>query len=196
MTEITESNRTIARTIANVFGGQPSVVSYGDEQENSSVDLLTCIDRPQKGVSSYSTIGLSDSPNLRNGKDIGVRVEFLGSCASSVEAFPNILTTAAFCMINSSWPCYPGAIFPDVIAMYDCSRTMRHLLFVSPFLWEDRLKTLEFEGKTVAWLLAVPISEGEFQLAESEGSDKLEDMFEENQIDIFDINRPSVFGDS
>lgn len=192
MTNITLENKSIARIVANAFGGKPEVHQYLDEAGHSSVGLLVSIDRPQRGISSYSTIGLSDFPNLIGGDDKGVRIELVGACASSVRKFPNILTTAAFCVINSKWTCYPGAIFPDVVSAFNCSKTMKHLMFVPPFLWEENLHTLEFQNKTVAWLLAVPISEEEFRFAESEGADNLEALFEKNQIDIFDINRPTI----
>lgn len=39
--------------------------------------------------------------------------------------------------------------------------------------------------KRVARLLLVPISENEYQFAQIEGVAKLEDIFEERQIDIF-----------
>ena len=94
--------------------------------------------------------------------------------------------------MNSKWSCSPGTIFPDVVDMYGCSTTLKHLMFVSPFLWDEKLETLELPSKTVDWLLAVPISEMEYQFAQAEGSGRLEDLFEEYQIDIFDINRPSV----
>ena len=48
------------------------------------------------------------------------------------------------------------------------------------------------EGQAVAWLQAVPISDPERDLAEREGSDSLEDLFERQQIDVFDLDRPSV----
>ena len=69
---------------------------------------------------------------------------------------------------------------------------MRHFLFLPPFLWETELKTSQFGGKTVSWLLAVPISDAERQFAENRGSDKLEDLFVERQIDVFNIERLSV----
>jgi hypothetical protein len=46
--------------------------------------------------------------------------------------------------------------------------------------------------KTVAWLLAVPISDAEAQLRAERGSDALETRFEEAEIDIFNPNRHSV----
>jgi suppressor of fused protein SUFU len=75
--------------------------------------------------------------------------------------------------------------------MYDCSPTMRHFLFVPPFLWEGQLDTIDRDGRKIAWLLAVPISEGERAFAEANGSEKLEELFGDRQIDIFNLHRPS-----
>ncbi len=84
-------------------------------------------------------------------------------------------------------------IFPDAVAMYKLSKTMRHLFFVPPFLWEDDLKTVDLGKKKVSFLLATPISEAEYVFAEQNGSDALEEEFERENIDIFDLNRKSVF---
>ncbi|MDM1022143.1 suppressor of fused domain protein [Acinetobacter sp. VNK23] len=192
MTEITSDKKKIAMMAAKAFSGIPDVVRYWDDNKNNFVDLLTCNDQPQIGVSSYSTIGVSDVTNLVGKKAIDIRVELVGACSSSVIEFPNILSTAAFCIINSAWSCYPGAIFPNIISMYKCSKTMQHLLFSSPFLWENKLKTLEFKERKLAWLLAIPISEEELKYAEINGVDQLERLFEVHQIDIFNIERSSV----
>jgi hypothetical protein len=64
-------------------------------------------------------------------------------------------------------------------------------MFFPPFLWED-LKTMEFDGVKVAWLMAIPISESEYQFAIENTTDKLGELFEENDIDYFDLNRKPV----
>ena len=192
MPDVSTDNKTIARTAVGAFGGSPKVTRFWDADEESFVDLLTCEGGPRDGVTSFSTLGLSDSPLLVDGREAGIRVELVGACASTCDAFGNILSTAAFCIINSKWSCSPGTMFPDIVGMYDCSSTMKHLLFVPPFLWEERLETLDFDSKTVAWLLAVPVSDAEYAFAQSEGVEALENLFEEKQIDIYDINRPSV----
>lgn len=68
---------------------------------------------------------------------------------------------------------------------------MKHVLFVTPTLWGE-LKSKEFEEKKVVWLMLVPISENEYKFAEEKGSDALEDLFVEKQIDVYDLNRASV----
>jgi hypothetical protein len=192
MSTVSKDNKTIAMTVASAFGGKPSVQRFWDEPKKNYIDILSCADRPQEGVTSYSTIGLSDAPLYKNGSEYPARVEFVSACGSHFSSFDNALATAAFNIINSNWFCYPGAIFSDVLAMYDISQTMRHFLFVPPFLWEDTLKTITVGSKTVAWLFAVPVSDGEKYFAQEHGADALEDLFEEKQIDIFNLERKSV----
>lgn len=182
----------MAKAAFEAFGGKPTVNAYWDEAEKSNVDVLACSDSPQIGVSSYSSIGLSDSPLFSDEAGNGVGVELVGACSSEVVCFPNIVATAAFNAINSEFICFPGTIMPDVVDMYGCSDTMEHLLLVSPFLWTDKLRTQDFGNKQVAWLQLIPISESESRFANERGIDHLESRFELHQIDIFNINRTPV----
>jgi hypothetical protein len=192
MTTVTADNKTICRYAAQALGGHPKVTRFWDNDHKSHVDILECTDAPQKGVKSFATVGLSDWPLIKDKKKLGLRLELVGACRSQFERFDNALSTAAFCIINSKWFCGPGTIFPDVLKMHQCSRTMRHLLFVPPFLWDDELQTLKIKKTEVAWLLAVPISEREMRFAEQHDADQLQDLLEEKQIDIFDLGRKSI----
>jgi hypothetical protein len=102
------------------------------------------------------------------------------------------MATLAFCVINSGWFCAPGVIFPDVVSMYKHSDTMSDIYFAYPFLWEERLRSTMIGDRKVAWLLAIPVSKAETEFAQSHGPDKLEDLFVEKGIDIYDLNRASV----
>jgi hypothetical protein len=184
---ISDSNRLLAKTLAKVFAGKPSIARYWDERERHSVDVMTCEDSLQENVISYSTLGLSDHPIHEESP----RVEFVAAFGAKFEEGANIIATAAFCVIRSKWRTQPGAIFPDVVSMYRKGSNMKHLLLCQPFLWEELL-TQELSDKTVAWLLLVPISENELQFAEANGSSALEDLFVEKQIDVFDLDRRSV----
>lgn len=192
MNAISDDNKVIAKTLASAFGGQPRIVKFWDENHKSNVDILISEDSPQRKVTSYGTVNLSDSPLVKDGVEYKTRVEIVGACASGSNDYASVLATAAFCIINTQWFCYPGAIFPDVLAMYKCSSTMQHFLFVPPFLWGDGIQTLSLKTKTVAWLLAIPISEEERRYSEKYGTEALENIFTEKQIDIFNLNRPSV----
>jgi len=192
MTPVSEDNKAIARAVISAFGGSPQIHRFWDESKIGSVDIVECPDRPEAGVSSFGTIGVSDTPNQAEpgGKD--TRIELLGACSAPTSGFDNVLSMAAFSVINTRRFCAPGVIFPNIVAMYGLSQTMKHLMFVQPFLWDGALTTLELETKQVAWLLAVPISEAEYAMAKDQGSDALEEQFELQQIDLFDLNRPCV----
>ncbi|WP_146551799.1 suppressor of fused domain protein [Rummeliibacillus sp. SL167] len=188
---ISNENKIIAKTALHAFGGKPSVSKYWDENNVSNIDMLTTVNRPFDGVSSYSTIGLSDHSIELTVDETPLRIEIVGASATDYEQFPNILASCAFCIINSKFSVSHGKVFRDIIKMYYPNTEMKHVLFVSPFLWED-LKTLEFPNKKVTWLLAVPISENEYLFAQEKGTDSLEELFEQEEIDIFDLDRESI----
>ncbi|AGX44481.1 suppressor of fused domain protein [Clostridium saccharobutylicum] len=189
---IHNENKIIAKSAFDAFGGKPLVTKYWDDKKENSIDILSCSDRPYNGITSYSTIGLSSYSIGYKADTVPLRVEIVGACASGVDCFRNIVASCAFNIMNTKFKCYPGVIFENVVKFYMPDCFMKHILFISPFLWDDRLKTLSFEDKKVAWLLAIPISEEEFKYAKDKGSDALEELFEEKQIDIFNLNRKSI----
>jgi hypothetical protein len=188
---ISSENKMIAKSALQAFGGKPSVSKYWNDNNVSNIDLLSTVNRPYDGVTSYSTIGLSDHSIDYSVEGIPLRLEIVGACSIEYEHYPNILATCAFCVINSKFPISPGKIFRDIVKMYYPNSDMQHVLFVSPFLWGD-LKTLDLPNKKVAWLLSVPISENEYLFAQEKGTEALEELFEKKEIDIFDIERKSI----
>lgn len=191
MSGVSGENKNIARKVASVFGGKVEVDRYYDGDRKSYVDLISSVDRPHEGVNSYGTIGLSDHKLVQDGQEFPVRLELVGASNEECAEFPNMLTTAAFCVINDQHFFSPGGILSDVVSMYDDSLFMKHFLFVSPFLW-DGLSVMDLGLKKVAWLMVVPISESEKRYAERNGAEALEDLFESRQINIFDLGRESV----
>ncbi|WP_338286826.1 suppressor of fused domain protein [Luteolibacter sp. LG18] len=190
--ETSAANLKIAGHLAAVFGGQPEVTRYQDESGKHHIDLLRCPEAPEHGVDSFATVGLSDHPRQAEGMEQPIRVELTGGCASEhAEAFAAILSTAAFCSIKEGWPVYPGAVFADLVTMYEASRTMQHVMFTEPFPW-DELEPVKLPEKEVLWLMMVPVSESEAAYAEEHGFEALETLFEEKEVDVFDLNRAAV----
>ncbi|WP_066064283.1 suppressor of fused domain protein [Neobacillus soli] len=186
---VSEENKYLAKAALNSFEGKPSAFKYWDDNNKSSVDILSCDDNNEHGVLSFSTIGLSDFSIGYEENKVPIRVELVG--ASDFDCFPNVLATCAFNIINSKFDCSFGSIFKDVVKMYLPESPMKHILFLSPILWKDKLKTIKFEKKQVAWLMAIPISEEEMNYADKNGVKALEELFEENQINVFDLERRS-----
>jgi antitoxin YqcF len=188
--DATAENKALYQYVASAFGGSPTVARYWDEADKSYVDILSARDVPTGGVTAYATLGLSDhSIGLQVG-EVPLGVEFVIAAATAYECTPNVLSACALNIINSKMACQPGQVYPRVVEMYRPEGDMKHILCVSPFLWT--LKTMDFPTKKVAWLQAVPISDAEFALAREKGSDALETVFEEHQIDVYNLDRPSV----
>jgi len=190
--EVSPENKQIARHAAAALGGRPRVTKFWDEAHERSVDILICADRPAPGLTSYSTLALSDTPLLRKGCEYPVRVELVGACDSNVEDFANALGTAALFVITDRWFCRPGVVFKTLISMYQLSKTMEHLYFTAPSLWPELNKTLTLSAKTVTWLWAIPISDSESDYIASSGDAQFESLLERSNAEVFNIDRPSV----
>lgn len=188
-----DRQKEVAKLTASAFQVErPSIIKFHDENRVSEIAILFAPNSPENGVTSYATVGLSDHPLMREGKEFAVRVELLGVCNSSAPGFDNILSTLAFCVINSKWFCAPGVIFPNVVSMYGMSTTMSDIYFASPFLWGDRFAAKELAGRNVAWLMAIPISKAESDFAQRSGAAELEKLLTEHEANVFDLSRASV----
>lgn len=186
-----DNKQLIAKKSLEIIGGKPKVIEYHDEKKQSLIDIFIGHNKPYKGIDTYSTIGLSNyNINLEyNEKKLGV--EFIGACDSKYEKFGNIVSSCAFNIINSGFSCKLGVVYPNVVKEYYDDYTMEHILFVSPFLW-DKLDSIETPSNYILWLMLVPISNNEYEFLKANSLEQLENLFEQNDINIFDLNRKST----
>lgn len=189
---VSPENKKLARYIAGVFGGQPHVTEYAHDTSDLTIGILWCADRPIRGVTSYSTVRLSDYPMFKDATEYPARIEIVGACATERDAFPNVLAAAAFCVMRTGTLLCPGALLPDYVSLYFPDTTVPHLYFTSPFLWADGPKRLDCGTKRVSWLMAIPISDDESTYLRQHGPDALEDLFVQRQIDVYDLQRQGV----
>jgi hypothetical protein len=120
-----------------------------------------------------------------------IRLELAGACLTGAQFFPNILASAAFSIMRTGDIHYPGTVMPNYVRQYYPSSKLPHLYLTAPFLWKD-LNTLDCGTKKVSWLLAMPIAEPEYSYLTEHGDVALERLFEQHEIDIFDLNRLAV----
>ncbi|WP_234407857.1 suppressor of fused domain protein [Anaerosinus massiliensis] len=192
MMSVSNEKKQLANYVANIFDGKASVFTYGDDNEKSKIAILHAEESPNVGETSYSTIGLSDY-NIDLDVESGpLRVEIVAAAPSDLKEYGNVISTCAFNIINSGYSCFPGTIYPDVVQMYYPDYHMKHIMFVSPFLWDEKLETKNMEDKIIAWLQAIPISESEYQYVEKNGVEIFLDLLEKSNIDILDLDRESV----
>ncbi|MGW5384165.1 suppressor of fused domain protein [Nocardia sp. NPDC003963] len=191
--KVSSDNKGIAEIAGAAFGGISRVVQYLDSDEKSEIAVLSSDDRPAPGLISLCTVGLSDHPIPGRARPpLGVEI----LAVSPLPVFAAVLSTAAFCVVNSGWLAEPGRVFPGIVGAHVPDTTVPHLMFVDPFLWEDSdFASRTLTGKTVAWVQGVPISDAEMEYVRARGADALEELFVSAQPDVFDPRRPSVVSD-
>lgn len=170
----------------------PKVISYADETSEYSIDIYIGENRPDIGLSTYSTIGLSNYPiNViaKDGREI--RIEYIGMCKSSFNEFPNIVASCAFNIIKDNYSCMPGMVAINAISSYCNELEMKHIYYTTPIYW-DNLQGVVLNDNIVNWLLMVPISDEELDYLNKNGEEEFEKIFEKEEVDVFDIYRKSI----
>ncbi len=192
MPDVSESSKIVAKHVADAFGKRPKITYYWDVGDHYSVAIAAAVDSPTDGITSYSTVNLADWPMYVDGREHETRIEIAGSAPNEIGDFANAISTAAFCVIKQQWGCYPGAIFPDVLAMYHISTTMKHVLFMEPVVWEKLEESLQLADRLVSWLAMTPIADSEYEYAKEHGWLALGQIFEDVDIDYWDLERKPV----
>lgn len=184
--ETSPDNQKIAYVVDEAFGGDWVI----DEYPPLSVSVLRCPDKPHDGLTSFSTIGLSDLPlpGVEIRPPLGVEIV----AVSQLPAFAGVLADAARQMLDNRWPLAPGIVLFHVISARPLAPALPHLLLIEPSLWADQLNSCILSTKTVAWLLGVPVSDAEADYVKAQGATALKDRFRETHANIFDPRRPST----
>lgn len=193
--QASEENKKLSNYITNIVGVNKMIDRHYDKEKKNFIDIFTCDDPLYPRIKICGTIGVSDHPNTIEMNDNSFKdipIELLIGGYREFRMLPNILSTAGFYITNNGWECQPGSVFMRIVEMYFETSEMKHIMFISPFLWEDKLHPLKLETKTVHWLLCIPISDEELEYKMENGTSALEDIFQEKDIDIFDINRKSA----
>ncbi|HEM3590800.1 TPA: suppressor of fused domain protein [Streptococcus suis] len=183
--------KVVANHILRSVGGTPKVDRFYNSNKSRSIDIFQSQDSPMNTINTFSTIGLSMySIDRKLLDDSELRIEIIAAAPRENTIFANVLASCSFNIISGAYTCSPGVVFPNILEQYFEGANMKHIMFVSPFLWN--IDDLQFDDRIVTWLMALPISEKEFEYLRNNGSEALEQLFEDQQIDFYDLNRPDV----
>ncbi|PTT43702.1 hypothetical protein DBR28_00205 [Chryseobacterium sp. HMWF028] len=161
-----EENKQLSSYITNIIGINKIIDRHYDVDKKKYIDIFTCDDPLYPRIKICGTIGVSDHPNEIEMSDStlkNISIELLIAGYTEHKMMAKILSTAAFYIINKGWECQPGSVFMRIVEMYFETSQMKHIMFISPFLWEDKLKPLKLTTKTVHWLFGIPISDKELE---------------------------------
>ncbi|AJH16641.1 suppressor of fused domain protein [Myroides profundi] len=195
MNEFSNDNKQLIHNVTNIVGLSPSVDTFHNHEHAVRIDVLKCQYPLNKDIDIYCTVGVSDSENLiemRDGSLVNIPVEILMEGNVNSDKWYSIILAAGFSIKVDKNPCQPYTVFKDLIRTYIKDTHLPHLLFVHPYLWEDRLGQMELEDKTVYFLLAVPISDNELAYFTEYGASELCDRLFSSDLDFSDIERPSL----
>lgn len=183
-------DRLVGQLVASTFGGLRQATRYYDEEETSSIVIVRCLDAPEPGQASISTVGLHRFANLLDEQD--VRVELAALTRASDVQMSNVLATAAFFVAKHTWLAAPGVIFPDILSSYDLDTSMRHVVWTGPFPWPALGSASIRNGLIVHWLIAVPIYDSERDMIEAKGFPTFERLMELSKVEVDDLRRGPI----
>ncbi|WP_051393655.1 suppressor of fused domain protein [Glycomyces arizonensis] len=188
---LSETDKRVGMKVADAFSPGEFARIFEISDDRSVVDVAEYPGSPGPGIVSYSTLGLSASPLMDGATEMPFRLEICGAADSGYDRFPHVLATAAFEVLGGGFV-YPDRILGGAVAAHYPDLEMKHLLFMTPFLWGEGLRTFDAGGRQVAWLQAVPISDGELDLALRTSVDRMTDLLQERGAEPTDLGRPSV----
>lgn len=187
-------NVKMAQFVAQAIGIEPHVYPYYDNDRSHELHILQLTDPIDPNVGINMTVGLSDHENLVavEGGHQNIPIELFMASYKEFEQAANVLSTTAFYIWKDKYECRPGNVFKHMVDMYIKDTDMKHIYFTQPFLWEDKLDQLQLGSKKVAFLLMIPCSDAEVHYKLQHGDDAFEQLLQDNDIDIYDLNRKSV----
>lgn len=180
--------------ILTAVGAEPTEppMKYSTRDESRSVGILAVPDCPQRGITTWATIGAStfETP-VRRQDDLPIRVEFVAAVDARLENFAVSVSACAFAL-GVDVRVGPGTIYRDVVSPIHPATTTPHLFSVPPFVWANEFESIEGDDAYIIWLQLVPITDDEAAFAAEHGSDALEDVFMKTQPDFFSFERVSA----
>lgn len=192
MSQPSESNKLIAHKLKDAFGGTPQVIGHKHDYSDREIHLLLATDSPDPGLTTIGTVGLSDSPMLKDHQEFATRLELVGFCTNEdAKILSNILAAVSFYQMQTNQLIYPGFVLPNFTKEFVADTTVPHLYFSAPALWED-LSDTQLPDKRVNWLWVFPISESEARFIQEKGDNAFEDQLEASDADLTDMHRPST----
>jgi hypothetical protein len=185
--QISSDHKEWAKHMRQLVGGCSTVTAYYDEPNSNKIHIFSSSN--DEGVVA-ATVGLMEI-NQSHRPDIDVYAEVIMDQRGHDEGIANVLSTIAFCVMKDGWKLAPGVIFYDLVKMYFPDTKLPHVMFTAPFQW-DAMSKVALSKKTIYPLVAIPISEAESQLASTNASQDLENIWARQSTDVLDWGRQSV----
>lgn len=191
--QILQEEKLIAKYLETSLGKRPKFFIHTDELTDPVyVAIGRVSDSPSPQLTAFATNGISNYPLYASDGSVypDTRLEFVGACETDqADEFEQMIFFSARTIIKQKWFCAPGTFLSNAVSQFG---DMQHLYFTTPFGF-DGFSTESFGERKVSWLSPVPVSSAELQFARENSTEKLEEAFEENDVDWFNLKRASIF---
>jgi hypothetical protein len=156
------------------------------------VNLVTAINCPRTGVNSFSTIGLSVMPIGYLSGSVYLGSELVGMAEAGFDRYIDVLSACVDDILHLKARLFPGAVYKDAFKNVFPDITVKHLIFDTPRGWDKDLLTIDLGKRQAAWIMAIPVTDAELRLYSDSDSGELQERFDEQNINLSDLNRESV----
>lgn len=188
-----EQKELVFQRIKDVFEMPTKCETFYTNDEQVSVEIVSCQNSPFKGVTSYSTLGVYQCENMLTADERELNIEFCGISDSRNNWFGGLLSTCAFAMKKGKVRAHPYEVYNNIISTYQPNIDMKHILLIPPFSFKHDFGMIEVPNRVLTWLMINPISEKEFVFMQENGAEKLIEAFVRTNIDVYDLYRKSIF---
>ena len=184
------NNKQIAKHALSFIGGSPAVNCYYNDDRSKQIDIMCCKESKYSATNIYASIGLNEFDGGITSENISVRIELIAVAPAESDYMGNVVASAAFEIIDNGSFAY-GDVIQNVVGAYCPDTDLKHAVLVSPVYWEEYTPFVEGEI-SVSWLMMIPVTTDEMLYIRSNGINSFEKLLAEKQVDILDLQRPSV----
>jgi hypothetical protein len=170
--------------------GAYSARTYRHAGGERAIEVVRIKDCPDHGTVTYASLGLCDVEWPEPGRP---RVELVLASVTDTELCGQIVANTVFHVIDKQFFPEPGSMIRDVVSVLggDVAARLPHLYFTVPRPWGLRLP-LDDGPPAITLVMAVPVSDREYQHWKANGRTAFETVLTAGGIDLADLRRASV----
>jgi antitoxin YqcF len=178
-----------ADLVRNALGSY-SARTYRHAGGERAIEVVRIVDCPDQGTVTYVSLGLCDLEWPEPGRP---RVELVLASVTDTELCGQIVANTVFHVIDKQFFPEPGSMIRDVVSVLggDLAARLPHLYFTVPRPWNLRLP-LDDGPPAITLVMAVPVSDREYQHWKANGRTAFEAVLTAGGIDLADLRRASV----
>ncbi|MBE6853202.1 MAG: suppressor of fused domain protein [Ruminococcus sp.] len=194
--DLNKYEEKMINVLKETLGGVQKAFSYQRQDAEHKLDILYAKGSPARNYLTASTLGLVNRTtgyqDSNTGKDI--RAEIIMSSYGGNDMAGKILSTAGIGIYQTNIRYGYGTVLKGVMELYFPNSDMKHLfLMLPPPVWGKAFGVTDADDSIITFLYALPISQAECDYMAQNGIDALQNCFVEKNIDMFDLERKSIF---